>query len=67
MKPSTISMLAAIAATFVIALSTAAYASVNGGKEATPISSADAPELWASNGCAVGGSPPPGANCSNRR
>jgi hypothetical protein len=70
MKTLTIPILAAVGAACVISLSATAYASVHSGRESTRGNDTRASEYlpeYANNECAVGGSPPPGANCTGRR
>jgi hypothetical protein len=75
MKSSAISKLVVLAAASGLMLSTAAYARDNGGRGGDRGDRGnnggrdrDSSFIWKDheNGCAVGNTPPPGANCTNR-
>jgi hypothetical protein len=74
MKTSTISKLIILVAASGLMLSTAAYGRDNGGRggdrgdRGNNGRDRDSSFIWKDheNGCAVGNTPPPGANCTNR-
>lgn len=74
MKTATISRLIVLAAASGLMLSTAAYARDNGGRggdrgdRGNNGRDRDSSFIWKDheNGCAIGNTPPPGANCTNR-
>lgn len=70
MKRNLIPRLAVAAAATALALSTGAYARDNGGRDGgnRDRGNRDSTFIWKDheNGCAVGNTPPPGANCTNR-
>lgn len=75
MTPNITSKLAVLVAASILALSTAAFAANNGGKNGNDGNKdnngnrdKNASDLWPDheNACAVGNKPPQGANCTNR-
>jgi hypothetical protein len=71
MKIRTISKLIVLAAASGLMLSSAAYAGNNGGRggdRGDRGRDRNSDFIWRDheNGCAVGNTPPPGANCTNR-
>jgi hypothetical protein len=71
MKTHSFSSIVVLAAASALMLSTAAYARDNGGRggdRGDRGHNRDSDFIWKDheNGCAVGNTPPPGANCTNR-
>ncbi len=70
MKRNSIAQAAVLAAAAALTFSTAAYARDNGGRDGgnRDRGDRDSTFIWKDheNGCAVGNTPPPGANCTNR-
>jgi len=70
MRRNLVPHLAMFTAAVALTLSTAAYARDNGGRDGgnRDRGSRDSTFIWKDheNGCAVGNTPPPGANCTGR-
>jgi len=70
MRRNLIPQLAVLAAAAALSLSTVAYARDNGGRDNGNRNRGDRDSelIWKrhENGCAIGNTPPPGANCTNR-
>jgi hypothetical protein len=70
MKRNPIAQVAVLAAATALVFSTAAYARDSGGRDGgnRDRGDRDSTFIWKDheNGCAVGNTPPPGANCTNR-